>query len=120
MKRTLIVAVAVALISVASAQAHYGDKWFQTTSLMQQNIEDKYQIDVASCRPKKDTGHWTQDNGWSIRRWDHFICGVSSEVTGRVCVVVAHQAGQYWNSIVLTGYKFAKGPTCVARDLRQR
>lgn len=95
---TMIVAIAVALVAVATASAHYGDTWFQTRSAMEPNIESKYLIDSAICRPAPN-GHWQKDNEWSIKRWDHFVCGVWSSISDRACVVLAHQTGGQWHNI---------------------
>jgi hypothetical protein len=113
------VVIALCFIRVAVAHAHYGNLWFQTRANMEENIEGKYQVYSVSCR-KHPNAHWTQDNAFSLRRYDHFICGVNSEVTGRVCVAVAHQTGSRWSDIVLTGYHYARGTTCVPADLRRR
>ena len=113
-----------ALVLVPVASGHYGNRWFATKSSTQDAIMDKYRISRAVCavppsasdRSRFDM-HSLRGNEFSAVKWDHFICAIRSEVSGRGCLVLAHHTGQEWWQIVLTSQDF-RG--CGPQDIRKR
>jgi hypothetical protein len=121
MKKLAALLAVVALCAPASAGAHYGDIWFQTAARMADNIDEKYEKRGTVCWAI--TPEWrarfnahSQVDRFGTRRWDHFVCAVSSSATGNFCGVIAHQTGKEWFNIVLTS-----GPArgCGPADLRK-
>ena len=110
MRRALMLAVIAALAAAAPASAHRGDIWFGTAAGTAKNIEAKYaSVSLARCWPlpvslrsRYDADSFVRG---SVRRWDHFECGLAIR-GGRICFVVAHMMGQRWNQIMLTSYPY--------------
>lgn len=119
--KSILIASLLALVSAGVADAHFGDHWFTTASKQAQAIEANYAVETATCRPIFPAER-TRYNAHSFvnktgnRVWDHFICAITSTVTGRTCLSIAHSTGRYMSDFYLSSYWY-RG--CGPRDLRR-
>ncbi len=106
-----------ALALPATAQAHFGDRWFGTAAKTGRDIPDKYpKILSASCWSRGPLkAHFLLTNG--TRKWDHFGCIVNLVNHWNVpsCVVLVHITGPRWSDFYLTGLLYS---ACSPRDIR--
>jgi len=119
MKRTvtlcLVLAIAVALPTLASAHGRYQDSAYKT----EKNIERKFpRVSAAVCGPlpqwaRAQYGAYSEVRG-TVRTWNHFYCGVAI-VDGSTCLAVAHMTGPSWYQFILSSWQ---GAGCSSRQLR--
>jgi hypothetical protein len=120
-KMGLLLAVLIALVAVGSAQAHIGNGWGTTAVKAKKGILAHYNVSAALCwkleNDDLDRYHaHSKVTAGGYRIWDHFYCGLKSNVTNRICFVVYHATGQYTDSFQLGTYSY-KG--CTPDDLER-
>lgn len=120
--KTLILSTLVALVVAASAQAHYGHVWYTTAQNASRSLRDKYDVDPKSFCVPLIASDWARydvhyiNSGFG-RKYDHLVCGLWSNVTGRACIAVMHITGKQWYQVVLTSFR---NRGCTPADIRQR
>jgi hypothetical protein len=121
MRRLLLVVLLALLCFAPTAQAHYGNIWFQKATTLEKSVVDKYpRVVAARCKPlplfarARYSAHSMVEG--SVRYWDHFLCGVYSNWNNDACLAVAHITGERWNQFVLTTWPLEHG--CTPYQLR--